>query len=76
MARTEKTTEEDSAPEIAKAQKVTRKVKVLADGVFITSKRGVLKPGDEVKPEYLGGGEAALNTFIKANKVITKEVEA
>lgn len=43
---------------------------VIADGKSITSKKGVLDSGAEVKAEYLGGGEAAFKTLVEAKVIV------
>ena len=39
------------------------------EGTSITSKKGVLADGDEVKAEYLSGGEKTLNGLVKSGHV-------
>ena len=41
----------------------------VAEGKSITSKRGVLGPGDEVRPEYFVGGESVLADLIEKGLV-------
>ncbi|MCK5236242.1 MAG: hypothetical protein KAR06_04575, partial [Deltaproteobacteria bacterium] len=44
---------------------------VIAVGKALTSKKGMLCAGDEVRPEYLrGDGEEALNAHVKAGTVV------
>ena len=53
--------EPEPEPTTAEPTKVHR----VAEGKSITSKRGVLGPGDEVRPEYFVGGESVLADLIK-----------
>jgi len=36
----------------------------IAEGRSVTSKKGVLGPGDEVRPEWLGGGQKAFDSLL------------
>ena len=60
-------TDEDEAPVV-----VTRYV--VAAGKAITSKRGVLADGDEVKPEFFNNGHTTISMMLKSNTIV--EVEA
>lgn len=42
----------------------------IADGKALTSKRGILDAGNEVKVEYLPGGEETLNKFVKSGHIV------
>ena len=42
----------------------------IAENKSITSKKGTLNEGDEVKAEYLGGGKQSLDAHIKAGNVL------
>lgn len=42
----------------------------VAEGKAITSKRGILADGDEIKATDLAGGEKALEAFIKSKHVV------
>jgi len=42
----------------------------MAPGKAITSKKGILAEGDEVKAEYFNGGEATLKHFVKAGYIL------
>lgn len=41
----------------------------LMPGKALTSKRGILGPGEEIKPGDIAGGEEALNNFVKSGHV-------
>ena len=46
---------------------------VIAEGKAITSRKGILGPGKEVRPEYLSGdGAAVLEDLVKKGMVIVK----
>lgn len=45
----------------------------VAKGKSIICKKDILSEGDEVRPEYLGGGQAALDVLVK-NQVVRKRV--
>jgi hypothetical protein len=36
----------------------------------ITTKRGILSDGEEIKAEYLSGGKKALDAFVKSGHVV------
>jgi len=67
-----------AAKELADAKKAKAKAKAaeakppyyLADGKSITTKRGLLGPGREIKAEDLAGGQKALDGFVKTKHVI------
>lgn len=42
----------------------------MAKGKALICKRGILADGDEVKAEYLPGGEATLEKFVKSGHII------
>lgn len=42
----------------------------VAKGKTITSRKGILQYGDEVKPEYLGGGGAAIESLLAREVVV------
>lgn len=42
----------------------------VAKGKTITSRKGILQYGDEVKPEYLGGGEAAVKSLLERDHLV------
>lgn len=42
----------------------------IAQGKSVTSKKGILEHGDEIKAEYLGGGQKALDALVKAKVVV------
>ena len=52
-----------------KAEKFPYSIKA---GKSVTSKKGVLAPGDEVKAEYLGGGQKSLDALVKSGHVDKK----
>ena len=56
---------EEPKPAAAEPTNVHR----VAEGKSITSKRGVLGPGDEVRPEYFVGGESVLADLIEKGLV-------
>lgn len=58
---------EDKANAKAAAKKPPFSV---AKGKAITSKRGVLAEGDEIKAEYLPGGDDAIKAFVKSGHVV------
>lgn len=60
--------EPEPEPEPAAAAEPTN-VHRVAEGKSITSKRGVLGPGDEVRPEYFVGGESVLADLIEKGLV-------
>jgi len=41
-------------------------------GKALTSKRGILSDGDEIKAEYLPGGQEAINAFVVSGHVVAK----
>jgi hypothetical protein len=43
----------------------------IAEGMSVTTKKGMLSHGDEIKAEYLGGGQDALDSLVK-RKVVVK----
>lgn len=51
-----------------KAEKVTPPY-CIADGKSLTTKRGLLGPGREIKAEDLAGGDKALKAFVKSKHV-------
>lgn len=58
---------EKVTPEVVKAEAPKEEAKKgheVAAGKSITSKKGVLSEGDEVKAEYLGGGQDALDKLV------------
>lgn len=42
----------------------------VASGKSITSRRGILAPGDEIKADDLAGGKDALDAFVKSGHVV------
>lgn len=42
----------------------------VASGKSITSRRGILAPGDEIKAEDLAGGKETLDKFVKSGHVV------
>jgi hypothetical protein len=42
----------------------------VASGKSITSRRGILAPGDEIKAEDLSGGKESLDKFVKSGHVV------
>lgn len=42
----------------------------IAEGKALTSKKGILGPGDEVKPEYLPGGQDTIDKFVKSGHIV------
>ena len=68
--REEKTTKradkaESDAPAATKAPSF-----YVCDGKAVTSKRGILSDGAEIKADDLAGGAEALNAFIKSGHVV------
>lgn len=61
-----KATEAGNEADEAKAEKTGFHVMV---GKAITSKRGILADGDEIKAEDLAGGKEALEAFVKSGHV-------
>lgn len=63
-----------AAEELAtlKAAKKEKKIPpfYIADGKALTTKRGLLGPGREIKAEDLAGGDTALKAFVKTKHVI------
>lgn len=53
-----KSTKDDSKPSFR-----------VSNGKAITSKRGILADGDEIKAEDLAGGKEALEAFVKSGQV-------
>ncbi len=57
-------------------EKVEKKVEVkafpfsVAKGKALTTKRGILGEGKEVKPEYVAGGEATLARLTEAGYIV------
>jgi hypothetical protein len=45
---------------------------MVADGIAITSRKGVLGPGVEVKAEFFKGGEVVLNDLINKGSVVKR----
>ena len=42
----------------------------IAENKSVTSRKGTLNEGDEIKAEYLGGGKQSLDAHIKAGNVL------
>lgn len=42
----------------------------IAEGKSLTSKRGILGPGEEIKPADLAGGADAIKSFVKSGHII------
>lgn len=42
----------------------------VAPGKAITSRRGILSDGDEIKAEDLAGGKAAITAFVKSGHIV------
>ena len=59
----------DEAEKIKPAKAVKRPPYYMVDGKALTTKKGILSDGDEIKPEYLAGGKSALEKFIKSGHV-------
>jgi len=59
--------EVDEAKEEEAAKKPPFYVK---EGKAVTSKRGILSDGDEIKADDLAGGKAALDAFVKSGHVV------
>ena len=57
-----------AAKEVKKAKKVYPYS--IAPGKSLTSKKGILQGGDEIKASYLAGGDASLATHVKNGIVI------
>lgn len=55
----------EPAPVVDETPESEPSVPRVAAGKAITSKRGVLKPGTEVKPEYFSNGEETLKELIE-----------
>ena len=53
----------------AKAEEGEKPAFSVAKGKAITSKRGILADGDEIKAEDLAGGKEALEAFVKSGHV-------
>lgn len=78
-AELEEKAKEDSAAAAMKAKQDAEKVKAekaakkppfyVMPGKAITSKRGVLSDGDEIKVDDLAGGKEALEAFVKSGHV-------
>lgn len=45
---------------------------IVAPGLEITSRRGILKSGDEVKPQYFKHGQKTIDDLISNGSVIKK----
>ena len=61
------------APEVAApAPEVAADTYVIAGGRAITSRKGILSGDapDEVKPEYLAGGQKAFDKFVKSGHIV------
>lgn len=54
-------TQADTAPKVAYS---------IAKGRAITSRRGILADGDEIKENDLAGGQKALDAFVKSGHVV------
>jgi hypothetical protein len=65
------TDKDDDEVEIVKPVKVKRPPYYISDGKSLTTKKGILGPGDEVKIEYLIDGRDGLKRHVE-NGVITK----
>jgi len=58
------------APEVEKPEASAKPSgPVIAEGKCITSKRGMLSAGDQVKPDYLAGGQEAFDALRKAGYI-------
>ena len=56
--------------EKAKAAEVKKPPFSIAKGKAITTKRGILSDGDEIKAEDLNGGQKAIDAFVKTKHII------
>ena len=54
----------------------TRKILTMAAGKSTTSKRGIIGPGDELKPEHFAGGQKKLDAMKASGAAVEKEVPA
>ena len=60
-----------SETEAKPAEKVIKKPPFsVAKGAAITTKRGILSNGDEIKAEDLSGGQKAIDAFVKTKHII------
>lgn len=62
--------ESSEKPESVKKKKVVEPVYYLGKKKAVTTKRGILSDGDEIKAEYLSGGKKALDAFVKSGHVV------
>jgi hypothetical protein len=63
-------TQADDAPEETQEPAGKRPPHSVASGKSITSRRGILAPGDEIKAEDLSGGKESLDKFVKSGHVV------
>lgn len=63
-------TQADDAPEAPQEPGAKRPPFSVASGKSITSRRGILAPGDEIKADDLAGGKEALDAFVKSGHVV------
>ena len=64
--------EADAAAESAKIKVEVKKLPpyYMANGKALTTKKGILADGDEIKPEYLAGGKDAIEKFVKTGHIL------
>ena len=55
---------------IASVEEVKLHPYSIAKGKSVVCKKGILSHGDEIKSDYLGGGEDALNALVKSKVVV------
>ena len=80
MSKNKKRSDEVVAEEVVAEEVVAEEVVAeevvygyfVSSGVALTSKRGILSGGAEIKPEDLAGGKDALDVFIKTGHVVKK----
>jgi len=53
-----------------KPVEVIKSIYKVAPGKSITSKKGILGPGEEVKTEYMSGGQKTIDDRIKSGHII------
>lgn len=53
-----------------KAEEAAEATYKVAEGVAITSKRGMLKAGAAVEAGFLSGGQASLDKLLKSEKIV------
>ncbi len=61
---------DDDELSVADVEEVKAHPYSIAEGKSVTCKKGILSHGDEIKADYLGGGQDALDALVKSKVVV------